>query len=287
IVFADSGPHGGADFASATPGGCAGCHRAHRGKEDFLVKEATQTQLCYTCHGSTALGADTSVQDGIYLNRDAASESPGEGLADGGLRAGGFDRVVMDPGVTGSPSDMATTSKHQLDAPVTIWGNGSTGSGKTGVTLHCGSCHDPHGNGNYRLLRPIPSGSDAATGVTISDDANKTYTVGYSAKNYRDVSYLDNRNITAWCLQCHTRYSGAPDGTDDPVFHFRHVVAEAGLTCLKCHVVHGTGSTMDSYGKSVEWPDGSGGSGENSRLLSVNNRGVCKQCHPDPISWAE
>ena len=59
-----------------------------------------------------------------------------------------------------------TTSRHQIDGvtPGTMWGNGAISdtvgapldAGKTGVTLECGSCHDPHGNGNYRILRPIP-----------------------------------------------------------------------------------------------------------------------------------
>lgn len=37
------------------------------------------------------------------------------------------------------------------------WGNGAanTGIGPL-VELHCASCHNPHGNGNYRILNPIP-----------------------------------------------------------------------------------------------------------------------------------
>ena len=59
------------------------------------------------------------------------------------------------------------------------WGNGAisgTASYGTVMPLRCGSCHDPHGNGNYRILRPIPDESGAGTGVTIADASTKTYT---------------------------------------------------------------------------------------------------------------
>jgi mono/diheme cytochrome c family protein len=42
-----------------------------------------------------------------------------------------------------------------------MWGNGAisatVNAGKAAVTLECGSCHDPHGNGNYRILKPVPN----------------------------------------------------------------------------------------------------------------------------------
>jgi len=65
---------------------------------------------------------------------------------------------VLAAGVT-------TTSKHLIDGVTagTAYGNGTdaSGAGKS-LTLECGSCHDPHGNGNYRVLRPIPVDSGYA-----------------------------------------------------------------------------------------------------------------------------
>jgi hypothetical protein len=53
----------------------------------------------------------------------------------------------------------ATTSEHALGTPETLWGAGGiSASGNVGtasVTLECGSCHDPHGNGNFRILKPV------------------------------------------------------------------------------------------------------------------------------------
>ena len=47
------------------------------------------------------------------------------------------------------------------------WGNGALNSGAgPAVSLGCASCHNPHGNGQYRILNPIPS----ATGLTAVAD---------------------------------------------------------------------------------------------------------------------
>ena len=191
---ADNGPHvstaaiagtaAGNTFvtiAGAGAGRCASCHRAHTAKAEYLLKSA-QPALCYTCHGGT--GSNTDVRDGI------------SNVANVGLRGGGFENAAISTGaatkelgilnvttgripavnqiipVLGSP--LPTTSRHQINGTTsgTIWGNGINGSGagKTGVTLECGSCHDPHGNGNYRILRPVPN--DAATKADTTVNPN-------------------------------------------------------------------------------------------------------------------
>ena len=159
---------------------CAGCHRAHTAKAEYLLKQA-QPALCYTCHG--ALGSVLDVVDGVNPNALSTGNTA--------LRGGGFEFALIDganaskvmPAVLDAYShpasnsvpvlakSQAVTSRHQIDGTTsgTMWGNGAisdttTGAldaGKSGVTLECGSCHDPHGNGNYRILRPVPN--DAAT----------------------------------------------------------------------------------------------------------------------------
>ena len=52
------------------------------------------------------------------------------------------------------------TSSHLGEG--TVWGNGPMGSayaGATGVELECTNCHNPHGNGMYRILQPLPGES--------------------------------------------------------------------------------------------------------------------------------
>jgi predicted CXXCH cytochrome family protein len=161
---------------------CAGCHRAHTAKGESLLKQA-QPALCYSCH--SALGSALDVVDGVSV---AGSLTPQA------LRGGGFEYALIDgakaiktlgsvdangrishTGNVAVGAKAAVTSEHAINGTTqgTMWGNGAISTaiatttpgelaaGKTGVTLECGSCHDPHGNGNYRILRPIPN--DAAT----------------------------------------------------------------------------------------------------------------------------
>ena len=178
---ADNGPHAipiqgvgtvGVVVANVGASRCASCHRAHTAKAEYLLKQA-QPGLCYTCHGSNAPGSSTDVVNG----NDGTT---------GALRGGGFANARIDSaaatkdmGLTalsyGIPSvnqkipalavGTVSNSKHQIDGvtPGTAWGNGATGSGiGKSLTLECGSCHDPHGNGNYRILKPIPVDSGYA-----------------------------------------------------------------------------------------------------------------------------
>jgi predicted CXXCH cytochrome family protein len=85
----------------------------------------------------------------------------------------------------------ATTSSHE--GAGTVWGNGPQGQGNvgaTGVALECTNCHNPHGNGQYRILDTTP-GEDwsTATGVanwTAPTNAVEVVDVGSTAttKNY-------------------------------------------------------------------------------------------------------
>jgi hypothetical protein len=69
------------------------------------------------------------------------------------------------------------TSAHlDLDGPGGVishgkaWGNGAIGSGAgPSVTLGCTGCHNPHGNGQYRILNKIPA-ADGASFVKAPSD---------------------------------------------------------------------------------------------------------------------
>jgi predicted CXXCH cytochrome family protein len=316
-AFADNGPHV-PTAGNLTVDRCASCHRAHTGKAEFLLKQ-TQPALCYTCHGSDAGGATTDVKDGLgYVGFER-----GDTVA-GALRGGGFEFALIGSG-NASRTDVktvpvlsagqATTSSHTVDGSDGIaWGNGDISTdpanvGKT-IQLRCGSCHDPHGNGNYRILRGQPEQAfpDLAHGapnpypfVDIPDSTIKAYTttnywatddpysppaqVVYGTTTYTTTEFI--KNIAAWCSQCHTRYL-APHGsyeTDsgDATFMYRHRTdqnyREGGANCITCHVAHGTNASMSGTQSSQATnPDGSGPLGS-SRLLRVDNRGTCNMCH--------
>lgn len=286
-VSADNGPHGG---YSATTDACAGCHRTHTAPAARLLLAASP-DLCFTCHGTTGTGADTNVMDGVYLERDGIVETPVEGAPNHGLKGGGFQQALMDTDVltTTTAVLIPTTSSHIFDGSAgTAWGNGTIGSGPgaIGFGLSCVSCHDPHGSDAYRILRPIPTDSGAATTVTVTDETDKTYTVNDTDNFYISQNYgVQGSELAAWCSQCHTRYlaSSGSGHTDsgDPIFTFRH--STINVSCVSCHVAHGSSATAVGYAGAVPWPDGSTIPNEDARssLLRLDNRGVCYFCHFD------
>ena len=79
----------------------------------------------------------------------------------------------------------------------TVWGNGAVDSGPgPDVSLNCANCHNPHGNGQYRILQTTPSLTatsgtftvSIATGVQIMD----TTTAG--THNYPNKPASDGAN---------------------------------------------------------------------------------------------
>jgi predicted CXXCH cytochrome family protein len=334
---------------------CANCHRAHTAKTDTLTMQA-QPAICLNCHDG--MGATTDVVDGIDTSG-------------AGLRGGGFTNAVIGTGLgqkdmgllvgtriatsnrlipaLAATAKQAVTSTHQIDGTTagTEWGNGTTGVGQLAVTLECGSCHDPHGNGNYRILKPSPTGQQyiitpgslpgvvpvvapvmsAATNVNIPDQIGKNYTVVTAAStalaatipaaangNYWDVQAVGTPlihaagsaapvtdttigagttvatdgylgNISAWCTTCHTRYlsTSASATTGDAVYTYKHR-SDEGLSdkpnCIQCHVSHGSNAVMAGAAAAVTSPGGGAAvSSTDSRLLRVDNRGVCLECH--------
>lgn len=302
---ADNGPHmQGAGLVADT---CAGCHRAHTAKAPYLLKESQET-LCLTCHGSAAGGAANDVEDGVGFPTKVRSGTAGA------LRGGGFKFALIDSGnPTGEKetrviaplgSGQPSTSAHSIDSSEQMaWGNGeisaSVNYGKE-IELSCGNCHDPHGNGMYRILRPMPTEAVERKHGSTEGDINIPDTTGehlYTTTNYwlpGDEGAPQFRyRIAEWCTTCHTRYlagSGSyKTDSGDAVYTYRHrsyyeesSYPPAGKSrrpdCIQCHVAHGSNASMGPTSSSVTWPDGEA-AGSDSRLLRVNNRGTCQLCH--------
>jgi predicted CXXCH cytochrome family protein len=255
-ALADGGPHIKGQFSN-TPAECAGCHRAHSAAAPNLLQQPMPS-LCYACHGTGATGSVLDVQDGAAFSSGVAhvGGSPAGSFA-GALRGGGFAYALIDTATSvigGSnlnigvrTAGVATTSSHSVDgSPVTMWGAGansptSTG-GKANVDLTCGSCHDPHGNGQYRILRPTPADTAGVVGtdiVYINDVTSKLYTTtnygqaGTYNSNDSQALNADGTSLnfqfaattspvraansfqgtfaeasSRWCTTCHTRYMG-------------------------------------------------------------------------------
>jgi predicted CXXCH cytochrome family protein len=229
-ALADGGPHVAATnsgVSSLTADGCAGCHRAHTATGPYLLNAAGDEALCLTCHGAAGPGATTDVMTGVQYAPVSATDGTRTGTQLGALRGGGFDQARISSGnparvivsnqlsssddqwakvsVRATPQDVTSAhlnlADNGLSAPGVAWGNGAIGLGDTGpgpaVNLTCGSCHNPHGNGQYRILNPIPkpdvsSGTFtpvAAPGAAVRDssidpDGNPGNGIANPTKNY-------------------------------------------------------------------------------------------------------
>lgn len=225
-AFADGGPHVMATnngTAGISADSCAGCHRAHTATAASLLN-TEQPELCLNCHDGSK--ATTDVIDGVQYSATAKTTP-----VLGALRGGGFQYALIDssnaarlsytsgtsvrnighvqPLATGA----AVTSTHGGTGGIynagwgtgTVWGNGALGSGVGAtVTLECASCHNPHGNGQYRILQTTPSltatsgtytvsiGSTAG-GVQVTD----TTTTGTHNYTIRPASDGNNANGSA------------------------------------------------------------------------------------------
>jgi predicted CXXCH cytochrome family protein len=379
-AFADGGPHQLTlnNGTSGLNGDCAACHRAHTAQAADLLKEELPG-LCLACHNGTS--STTDVVDGYQYVPDGSGNPTTTVL--GALRGGGFSYALIDSShaarlisasgrLLGKVSvlDVAASEKVTSTHPGTgtVWGNGPDGTAGVGagpVTLDCTNCHNPHGNGQYRILDPLPGGgwtgapgwSAPSNAVEVADvgstGSTKNYTVlpgaqaadvvaaGYTADqgDYWRYRYPWNTNsgtkdpmqvgwngtsptntaanagvppsnatglLTAWCIGCHTRYSGLVDANGvsssmvaqpDATFTYRHLTMNYG--CEQCHVSHGSNALMTAAA-SFDFTDPSGavpgpvpGAGPaaspltsgDSRLLKVDNRGTCQLCH-DPTGTA-
>jgi predicted CXXCH cytochrome family protein len=219
--------------SALTADGCAGCHRAHTAKSlksDGLLAASAEEVLCLSCHATAGVGASTDVESGIQYKvaNPVGGSAQGASNIIGALRGGGFVSARIDSGnatragytTKGSapyttPIDPGkswaakigvlaagepVTSAHLKLTGATLvtltsiaWGNGASGAGST-LSLTCTSCHNPHGNNQYRILVPVPTGTapfaatNASAVTSVTDDTANTSIVssvgGTDIRNY-------------------------------------------------------------------------------------------------------
>ena len=298
LVSANGGPHG--DY-TATTDSCAGCHRTHTAEGPRLLVSSSTYNLCMSCHGSTATGANTNVDDGYYL----ASRDDDAGNRDHGAANTPDYSLLLGGGFENYDGQSATSAHDMSDDDKFAWGN-AVDRGlvpEAGMEFSCASCHDPHGSGNYRILKEDVNGV-AITVAQVDEDAKDYDTEQWGA------------GTSELCAACHTAYHETaanvgsdeavqdygggfthrvdmPYGyrgnanpetvgfTDDDGVNVRVPLAETDssdrVVCMTCHLPHGSSATMFGI------TDGAGLPGEtsatDSALLRLDNRAVCEACH--------
>lgn len=187
---------------------CGQCHAQHAsvggeaiagGPYSVLLLRASVDELCLSCHdGSDPTAPDVMAPVAMY-----AQGKPPES-------AGGH---LVQTGTT-------HVSGHDLGLPAQIPLNEAGRS----MTLTCGTCHDYHGNSNYRNLRFDPAGVGDSILIVAGRDVFWNTSPGLppsanaTAAAYRRENIGYRSGLSVWCASCHDQI--AIDAPAPPPAHF-------------------------------------------------------------------
>ena len=188
---------------------CNGCHVMHNledghevvvgGAGDYLLRAATSSDLCLSCHASDL---------GAVLGFSPLSPPPEMG--------GGNFVFLLEDNLNDAPDGAVNpingdAAGHNVNAPAHgLAADGtvafSPGGSYPSHSLGCTSCHDPHGNENFRMLRDAGSGQiwetsfayAAPTAVGLDIEA------AFSETNASHTAY--QAGMSRWCGNCHEDY---------------------------------------------------------------------------------
>lgn len=216
-------------FHNRGVGHCNGCHTMHNiengalvdpdspNGNPWLLKDDTPSDVCLSCHATSA---------GSLLSPSPLDPPPNKG-------GGNFAFLREDNLNDGSGSALSPipgdAAGHNLHAP----GHGlapdatlarSPGGNYPTASMACTSCHDPHGNTNFRMLygagqirqgnfffsNPAPD----ALGLPVSDASAET--------NSSHTAYRGR--MSEWCGNCHGNIHAAGSGGN---LSFKHPTGKA------------------------------------------------------------
>jgi len=194
-------------FHDAGVAHCNGCHTMHNSEDGafvdpdspsgnaWLLKDETPSDVCLSCH-ATGLGA--------VFGADPLAPPPEKG-------SGNFVFLLEDnlnDGHSGATHPIAgDAAGHNINAPSkSIGADGTLLSSPGGAfpssSLGCTSCHDPHGNTEFRLLYGVGGVQDGLfTFTNAAPTAAGISIFGGSESNANHTAYQGG--MSAWCGNCH------------------------------------------------------------------------------------
>lgn len=258
---------------------CSDCHTQHNSQNGqpmrtdnspnpapMLLRRATPLELCLSCHDGSNPAAPDVIAPVSYVT-DAA----------GGLF----------PDAGGTPIDAGNSTAHHLNTPSAVIPPGGTQP----MILVCTTCHDPHGNDNYRNLRPDPTQTNQLPVTVVAIQTNTpngsnpvdVYAT-YKAGGAPNVIYKSG--VSAWCGKCH----GAPDPTadhpvDKPIWNATQASYATWLSVVLPRVpVHSASATIPSQDNQVMCLSCHKAHGSTNYQATLAPDGVtldsaCEECH--------
>lgn len=234
------------EWHNRTSSGCTDCHTQHNSENGqpmrtdmradpapLLLRRATPLELCVSCHDGSNPSAPDVIAPVSYVVESAAGAFP---------NAGGI----------------AAANAHHLNNPTAEVPPG----GSIPMVLTCTTCHDPHGNGSYRNLRPDPT-RQTPPDVTLLAKQSVVADGGNAAAVYIASNVVYKSGVSAWCGKCHGAVAGSHT-VDKPMFGSTSASYAAWVavtlprvpvlspaddnipseddqvTCLSCHKAHGS-----------------------------------------------
>jgi hypothetical protein len=199
---------------------CEGCHSVHNSQDgqplgpelgnNYQLLAGSPTEVCLMCHaqeagrvlGLSSLAPPPELGAGnfVFLLEDNLNDSPSGRLSP--IRGEAAGHSIVAPAISLLPD-----SRHST-AP---------GGSFPAAALGCTSCHDPHGNGNFRMLNGV---GEIQGGLAVFDSpAPRAQGVDIRVgQETRSNHSAYQRGVSRWCSNCHGMYHG--EGSPD----FRHPI---------------------------------------------------------------
>ncbi|MBM3472876.1 MAG: hypothetical protein FJX75_06380 [Armatimonadetes bacterium] len=220
VAAALVGPFAGTALAahahSGTSLGCSSCHVMHGQRNDgaekfnngdgyeHLLVAGSINETCLYCHNGkssypdvVASGASTDMIP-VAADKNTSGGQSTEYLGDPyGASAGCFLSDWTATTNSKFEHDLALAAAAQ--APQNGWTSPATG-------MTCGSCHEVHGNLNWRNLKLRPNGTtdinitENEAGADVQMDTAKS---GKSQKRTDAIAFNEGNDLSNWCIDCH------------------------------------------------------------------------------------
>jgi hypothetical protein len=189
-----------AAFHNGGTGRCDGCHVSHtetQTGDPYLLIAESPSDVCLVCHsvnvgavlGSDPLAppAEKGAGNFVFLLEENLNDAPN----------GAMDPI---PGEAAGHSIVAPGRGLFADSRNSMSPGGSFPSNELG----CTSCHDPHGNGNFRLL--YGAGEVQGGLAAFAHDAPVADGIGLGSAEAQDRHSAYKSGVSDWCANCHGQY---------------------------------------------------------------------------------